>query len=123
MVLYSLFQYRALGPGDRRLAVVAGAHLRDGRRCLGWAQGFRLTLAGVTGLIVSIGITADSFIVYFERVRDEVRDGPDPARGRRDRLGARPAHHPGRRLGHFLAAAVLFLLAAAACGASRSRWA
>jgi preprotein translocase subunit SecD len=42
---------------------------------LGWAQGFRLTLAGVTGLIVSIGITADSFIVFFERVRDEVRDG------------------------------------------------
>jgi preprotein translocase subunit SecD len=42
---------------------------------LGWRQGFRLSLAGVTGLVVAIGITADSFIVYFERVRDEVREG------------------------------------------------
>jgi preprotein translocase subunit SecD len=42
---------------------------------LGWRQGYRLSLPGVAGLIVSIGITADSFIVYFERIRDEVRDG------------------------------------------------
>jgi preprotein translocase subunit SecD len=52
---------------------------------LGWAQGFRLTLAGVTGLIVSIGITADSFIVFFERIRDGLREGrslePAVARG------------------------------------------
>jgi preprotein translocase subunit SecD len=37
--------------------------------------GFRLTLAGVAGLIVAIGITADSFVVFFERLRDELRDG------------------------------------------------
>jgi preprotein translocase subunit SecD len=42
---------------------------------LSWRQGYRLSLAGVTGLIVAIGITADSFIIYFERVRDELRDG------------------------------------------------
>ena len=42
---------------------------------LGTTHGFRLTMAGVTGLIVAIGVTADSFIVYFERIRDEVRDG------------------------------------------------
>jgi preprotein translocase subunit SecD len=42
---------------------------------LSWRQGYRLSLAGVAGLIVAIGITADSFIVYFERVRDELRDG------------------------------------------------
>jgi preprotein translocase subunit SecD len=42
---------------------------------LSWRQGYRLSLAGVTGLIVSIGITVDSFIVYFERVRDEIREG------------------------------------------------
>jgi preprotein translocase subunit SecD len=42
---------------------------------LGETLGFTLTLAGVAGLIVAIGITADSFIVYFERIRDEVRDG------------------------------------------------
>ena len=38
-------------------------------------MGYRLSLAGVAGLIISIGITVDSFIIYFERVRDEVRQG------------------------------------------------
>ena len=38
-------------------------------------MGYRLSLAGVAGLIISIGITMDSFIIYFERVRDEVRNG------------------------------------------------
>jgi preprotein translocase subunit SecD len=38
-------------------------------------EGFTLSLAGVAGLIVAIGITADSFVVYFERLRDEVREG------------------------------------------------
>jgi preprotein translocase subunit SecD len=42
---------------------------------LGEAIGFTLTLAGIAGAIVAIGITADSFIVYFERVRDEAREG------------------------------------------------
>jgi preprotein translocase subunit SecD len=42
---------------------------------LSWREGYRLSLAGVTGIIVSIGITADSFIVYFERIRDELREG------------------------------------------------
>jgi preprotein translocase subunit SecD len=39
------------------------------------AAGFTLTLPGIAGLIVAVGITADSFIVYFERIRDEMRDG------------------------------------------------
>ena len=42
---------------------------------LGEQVGFTLTLAGIAGTIVAIGITADSFVVYFERLRDEVRDG------------------------------------------------
>lgn len=42
---------------------------------LSWRLGYRLSLAGVAGLIVTIGFTADSFIVYFERIRDELRDG------------------------------------------------
>ena len=42
---------------------------------LGHGVGFTLTLPGIAGLIVAIGITADSFIVFFERLRDEVRDG------------------------------------------------
>ena len=45
---------------------------------LAWRMGFRLSLAGVAGLIVTIGFTADSFIVYFERIRDELRDGKSP---------------------------------------------
>lgn len=39
------------------------------------ARGYRLSLAGIAGVIVAIGFTADSFIIYFERVRDELRDG------------------------------------------------
>jgi preprotein translocase subunit SecD len=42
---------------------------------MGWYQGYRLSLPGVTGLIISIGVTADSFIVYFERIKDELREG------------------------------------------------
>ncbi len=42
---------------------------------LGWTMNYRLSLAGVAGLIVAIGLIADSFIVYFERVRDELREG------------------------------------------------
>ena len=38
-------------------------------------QNFHLELAGIAGLIVAIGITADSFVVFFERLRDEVREG------------------------------------------------
>ena len=57
---------------------------------LGWQIGFRLSLAGIAGLIVAIGITADSFIVYFERMRDEVREGKTLRVARRDRLGRAP---------------------------------
>jgi preprotein translocase subunit SecD len=42
---------------------------------LGETIGFTLTLAGIAGAITAIGVTADSFIVYFERIRDEVREG------------------------------------------------
>ncbi|MGB3829165.1 MAG: protein translocase subunit SecD [Ornithinimicrobium sp.] len=73
--LYSLAQYRALGLVTIGSLVVAGLLAYLSVTLLGWATNFRLTMAGVTGLIVAIGITADSFIVYFERVRDEVRAG------------------------------------------------
>ena len=45
------------------------------RRAARQAIGFTLTLAGIAGLIVAVGITADSFVVYFERLKDEIRDG------------------------------------------------
>ncbi|HZD23812.1 MAG TPA: protein translocase subunit SecD [Acidimicrobiia bacterium] len=45
---------------------------------LGQAQGLTLTLAGVTGIIVSVGITADSYIVYYERIKEKIREGLSP---------------------------------------------
>ena len=73
--LYSLVQYRALGLVTIGSLAVAAVLAYLAVSLLGWAANFRLTMAGVTGLIVAIGITADSFIVYFERIRDEVRAG------------------------------------------------
>ncbi len=75
VVVYSLFQYRALGFVTIFSLVVAGALTYLAIAILGWTQNYRLSLAGVAGLIVAIGQTADSFIVYFERIRDELRDG------------------------------------------------
>ncbi|MFK5647851.1 protein translocase subunit SecD [Ornithinimicrobium sp. LYQ121] len=72
---FMLVQYHALGLVAIASLVVAGVLAYGAVTLLGWATNFRLTMAGVTGLIVAIGVTADSFIVYFERVRDEVRAG------------------------------------------------
>jgi preprotein translocase subunit SecD len=76
VVVYLLMYYRALALVAVFSLVVAGAITYGTVVFLGATSfGFTLTLAGVAGLIVAIGITADSFIVYFERIRDEVRDG------------------------------------------------
>jgi preprotein translocase subunit SecD len=75
VLIYSLFQYRVLGLVTMASLVVAGVITYLVIALLSWRQGYRLSLAGVAGLIVAIGFTADSFIVYFERVRDELRDG------------------------------------------------
>ncbi len=75
VVVYSLFQYRALGFVTVASLVVAGVLTYLAIAVLGWSQNYRLSLAGVAGLIVAIGQTADSFIVYFERIRDELREG------------------------------------------------
>ncbi len=72
---YSLIQYRMLGLVTVVSLVVAFSITYLIVTILGWYEGYRLSLAGVAGLIVAIGITADSFIVYFERIRDELRDG------------------------------------------------
>lgn len=76
VVLYLVFYYRALAL-VAVLSLAIAAVLTYGSVVLLGASAinFTLTLAGVAGLIVAIGITADSFIVYFERIRDEVRDG------------------------------------------------
>ncbi|WP_375388372.1 protein translocase subunit SecD [uncultured Amnibacterium sp.] len=72
---YALVQYRLLGFvifASLGVSAVLTFIVLD---FLSWREGYRLSLAGVTGIIVSIGITADSFIVYFERIRDELREG------------------------------------------------
>ncbi len=75
VVVYSLLQYRALGLVTVASLVIAAVLTYGVITLLSWWQGYRLSLPGVAGLIVAIGITADSFIVYFERIRDELRDG------------------------------------------------
>ncbi|CAN5192591.1 protein translocase subunit SecD [soil metagenome] len=111
VVVYSLLQYRTLGLVTVASLVIAGLITYGVITVLSWTQGYRLSLPGVTGLIVAIGITADSFIVYFERVRDELREGRTlPAaiekgweRARRTILASDAVN--------FLAAVVLYFLA------------
>ncbi|MEI2732177.1 MAG: protein translocase subunit SecD [Dermatophilaceae bacterium] len=73
--VYSLGQYRLLGLVTVASLFIAALLTYAVLTLLGTAYNFRLTMAGVTGVIVAIGVTADSFIVFFERVRDEVREG------------------------------------------------
>jgi preprotein translocase subunit SecD len=75
VAIYSLTVYRALGSVIIASLAVMGILTYITLCILAWRMGFRLSLAGVAGLIVTIGFTADSFIVYFERIRDELRDG------------------------------------------------
>ncbi|MGA7147048.1 MAG: protein translocase subunit SecD, partial [Microbacterium sp.] len=75
VAIYSLIVYRALGFVIIASLIVMGVLTYLTLCILAWRMGFRLSLAGVAGLIVTIGFTADSFIVYFERIRDELRDG------------------------------------------------
>lgn len=111
VVVYSLLQYRVLGFVTVASLVVAATISYGVITLLSWTQGYRLSLPGVAGLIVAIGITADSFIVYFERTRDELREGRSlPAaidkgwtRARRTILASDAVN--------FLAALVLYFLA------------
>lgn len=75
VVIYSAFQYRALGSLTVASLVIAGILTYLLLTFFSWRQGYRLSLAGVAGIIVAVGFTADSFIVYFERIRDALRDG------------------------------------------------
>lgn len=73
--IYSLFQYRLLGFVTIASLIIAGIISYLAIVLLGWSMNYRLSLAGIAGLIVAVGQTADSFIVYFERIRDEIRTG------------------------------------------------
>jgi preprotein translocase subunit SecD len=75
VVIYLLLYYRGLAIVAVFSLVIAGLIAYLSVIVLGKYQGFALSLAGIAGLIVAIGITADSFVVFFERLRDEVREG------------------------------------------------
>ena len=75
IIIYLAWQYRGLASVAVASLLAAAALTYVVIALLSWGIGYRLSLAGVAGLIVSIGITMDSFIIYFERVRDEVRPG------------------------------------------------
>jgi preprotein translocase subunit SecD len=112
VVAYSFLYYRGLGLVSVSSLVVAAllSYLSVVLLSKG-SSGFALSLAGIAGLIVAIGITADSFVVFFERLRDEVREGKQ----------LRPAVEAGWRRARrtilvsdtvsFLAAALLYYFA------------
>lgn len=75
VVIFTMLYYRALGFVTVGSLAIAGLMLYLLILLMGQWVGFTLTLAGIAGMIVAIGVTADSFIVYFERVRDEMREG------------------------------------------------
>ncbi len=75
VAIYLVAYYRALGVVAVLSLLIAGVILYLTLIVMSKTIGLTLTLAGVAGAIVAIGITADSFIVYFERIRDEIREG------------------------------------------------
>lgn len=75
VAIYMLVMYRFLGLVVWTGIALSGAALYIAVSALGEAQGLTLTLAGVTGIIVSIGVTVDSYVVFFERLKDEMRQG------------------------------------------------
>src|SRR5579862_991646 len=75
VVIYSFLYYRGLGIVSISSLIIAGTLAMLSVMLLTRYQSFTLDLAGIAGLIVAIGITADSFVVFFERLRDEVREG------------------------------------------------
>jgi len=109
--VYCLFYYRALGVLTILSLALSALVVYAVLVLLGRGIGFTLDLAGVAGFIVAIGITADSFVIFFERLKDEVREGRGfraavPrgwVRARRTILSADAVS--------FLASAVLYLLA------------
>ncbi|MDO0977062.1 protein translocase subunit SecD [Mycolicibacterium frederiksbergense] len=111
VLLYSLLYYRVLGLLTALSLILAGAMVYALLVLLGRYIGYTLDLAGIAGLIIGIGTTADSFVVFFERIKDEIREGRSYrsavprgwARARKTILSGNGVT--------FLAAAVLYFLA------------
>ncbi len=78
VIIYAFFYYRLLGTVIFLSLILSGLLVFGALIVLGRQIGFTLTLAGIAGLIVSLGVAADSFVIYFERLKDEIRDGRSP---------------------------------------------
>ncbi len=111
VLLYSFLYYRGLGIVVVASLAVAAALTYALMVMLGASMGFALSLPGIAGAIVAIGVTADSFVIYFERIRDEAREG------RSIRTAVETGWHKARRtivvadMVSLLSAVVLFVLA------------
>ena len=75
VLLYSLLYYRILGVLTALSLIASGAMVFALLVLLGRYINYTLDLAGIAGLIIGIGMTADSFVVFFERIKDEIREG------------------------------------------------
>jgi preprotein translocase subunit SecD len=111
VLLYSLLYYRALGALIALSLVASGAMVFAILVLLGRYINYTLDLAGIAGLIIGIGMTADSFVVFFERIKDEIREGRSfRSAVPRGWTRARKTILSGNAV-TFLAAAVLYFLA------------
>lgn len=111
VLLYSLLYYRTLGLLVALSLVASGAMVFSILVLLGRYIGYTLDLAGIAGLIIGIGMTADSFVVFFERIKDEIREGRSfRSAVPRGWARARKTILSGNAV-TFLAAAVLYFLA------------
>jgi preprotein translocase subunit SecD len=110
VAIYAFFYYRLLGSVIFLSLILSGLLTFGALVFLGRTMGFTLTLAGIAGFIVSLGVAADSFVIYFERLKDEIHDGRSPrsavprawARARRTIISANAIT--------LLAAAVLYIV-------------
>ncbi|MEB4212362.1 protein translocase subunit SecD, partial [Mycobacterium sp. 94-17] len=111
VLLYSLLYYRVLGLLTAVSLGASGAMVFAILVILGRQINYTLDLAGIAGLIIGIGTTADSFVVFFERIKDEIREGRSfRSAVPRGWVRARKTIVSGNAV-TFLAAAVLYALA------------
>ena len=75
VMIYMILYYRALGIVVVLGLGVSGMLMWTLISYLGDSTGLALTLAGAVGIIVSVGVTVDSYVVFFERLKDEIRSG------------------------------------------------
>jgi preprotein translocase subunit SecD len=111
VLIYSLVYYRALGLLTLLSLMASGSMIFGILVLLGRYMNYTLDLAGIAGLIIGIGTTADSFVVFFERIKDEIREGRSfRSAVRRGWVRARRTIISGNAV-TFLAAGVLYALA------------